>query len=82
MNRTFMVMAMAMGLDAAILDVCDEECGTLWPRRNSCSAMEIYSDAYLKAYRQRGAASSAAQQKLQERTKVDCSRQVGVDSGR
>ena len=60
-NRTFMVMAMAMGLDAAILDVCDEDLRNAVATAELLLGQEIYSDAYLKAYRQRGAASSAAQ---------------------
>jgi len=53
-NRTFMVMAIAMGLDAAILDVCDEEMRQAIATAELMLGMEIYSDAYLKAYRQRG----------------------------
>ncbi len=60
-NRTFMVMAMAVGLDAAILDVCDEEMRNAIATAELVMGHEIYSDGYLKAYRQRGAASSAAQ---------------------
>ena len=53
-NRTFMVMAMAVGLDAAILNVCDEEMRHAIATAELMLCMEIYSDAYLKAYRQRG----------------------------
>lgn len=60
-NRTFMVMAMTMGLDAAILDVCDDEMRNAVATAELLLGQEIYSDAYLKAYRQRGSASSAAQ---------------------
>lgn len=60
-NRTFMVMAIAMGLDAAILDVCDEEMRQAIATAELMLGMEIYSDAYLKAYRQRAGSGSAAQ---------------------
>ena len=59
-NRTFMVMALAMGLDAAILDVCDEDLRNAVATAELLLGMEIYSDAYLKAYRQRGATGAAA----------------------
>jgi len=60
-NRTFMVMAMALGADAAILDVCDEELRQSVATAELLLGMEIYSDGYLKAYRQRaGSASTAA----------------------
>jgi 5-methyltetrahydrofolate corrinoid/iron sulfur protein methyltransferase len=49
-----MVMAMAVGLDAAILNVCDEEMRHAIATAELMLGMEIYSDAYLKAYRQRG----------------------------
>jgi 5-methyltetrahydrofolate corrinoid/iron sulfur protein methyltransferase len=52
-NRTFMVMAMAVGLDAAILNVCDEELMHAVATAEILAGHEIYSDAYLKAYRQR-----------------------------
>jgi 5-methyltetrahydrofolate corrinoid/iron sulfur protein methyltransferase len=58
-NRTFMVMAMAVGLDAAILDVCDEEMRQAIATAELMLGMEIYSDAYLKAYRQRAGSGSA-----------------------
>ena len=59
-NRTFMVMAMALGADAAILDVCDEELRQSVATAELLLGMEIYSDAYLKAYRQRTGPSPAA----------------------
>jgi len=59
-NRTFMVMALAMGLDAAILDVCDEELRQSVATAELLLGMEIYSDGYLKAYRQRTGSSPAA----------------------
>jgi 5-methyltetrahydrofolate corrinoid/iron sulfur protein methyltransferase len=49
-NRTFLVMAMAMGLDAAILDVSDEELMAALLTANLLMNNEIYSDGYLKAY--------------------------------
>lgn len=58
-NRTFMIMALAVGLDAAILDVCDEDLRNAVATAELLLGQEIYSDAYLKAYRQRGAAGSA-----------------------
>jgi 5-methyltetrahydrofolate corrinoid/iron sulfur protein methyltransferase len=53
-NRTFLVMAMAMGLDAAIVNVCDEELMQAVATAEILLGQEIYSDAYLKAYRQKG----------------------------
>jgi len=58
-NRTYMVMAMAMGLDAAILNVCDEEMMQAIATAEILLGQEIYSDAYLKAYRQRASSTSA-----------------------
>lgn len=52
-NRTFMVMAMTMGLDTAILNVCDVELMQAIATAELLLGQEIYSDAYLKAYRQR-----------------------------
>jgi 5-methyltetrahydrofolate corrinoid/iron sulfur protein methyltransferase len=49
-NRTFMVMAMAMGLDAAILDVSDQELMAAVLTAELLLNREIYSDGYLKAY--------------------------------
>ncbi len=60
-NRTFMVMAMAMGLDAAILNVCDEELMQAVATAEILMGREIYSDAYLKAYRQRVGMASTTQ---------------------
>lgn len=58
-NRTFMVMAIAMGLDSAILNVCDEELMQAVATAEILAGHEIYSDAYLKAYRQKSGAASA-----------------------
>ncbi len=52
-NRTYLVMAMTMGLDTAILNVCDEEMMQAIATAEILLGQEIYSDAYLKAYRQR-----------------------------
>jgi 5-methyltetrahydrofolate corrinoid/iron sulfur protein methyltransferase len=52
-NRTFLVMAMAMGLDTAIVNVCDEELMQAIATAEILLGQEIYSDAYLKAYRQK-----------------------------
>jgi 5-methyltetrahydrofolate corrinoid/iron sulfur protein methyltransferase len=58
-NRTFLVMAMAMGLDTAIVNVCDEELMQAVATAEILLGQEIYSDAYLKAYRQKGTAAVA-----------------------
>jgi 5-methyltetrahydrofolate corrinoid/iron sulfur protein methyltransferase len=58
-NRTYMVMAIAMGLDAAILNVCDEEMMQAIATAEILLGQEIYSDAYLKAYRQRAGGAPA-----------------------
>ena len=58
-NRTYMVMAIAMGLDAAILNVCDEEMMQAIATSEILLGQEIYSDAYLKAYRQRAGGAQA-----------------------
>lgn len=49
-NRTFMVMAMAMGLDCAILDVSDPDLMAAVLTAELLLNREIYSDGYLKAY--------------------------------
>jgi len=48
-----------MGLDTAILDVCDEELRQSVATAELLLGMEIYSDGYLKAYRQRTGSSPA-----------------------
>jgi 5-methyltetrahydrofolate corrinoid/iron sulfur protein methyltransferase len=58
-NRTFLVMAMAMGLDTAIVNVCDEELMQAIATAEILLGQEIYSDAYLKAYRQKGTLAGA-----------------------
>ena len=57
-NRTFLVMAMAVGLDTAIMNVCDEEMMQAVATAEILLGQEIYSDAYLKAYRQRAKSAS------------------------
>jgi 5-methyltetrahydrofolate corrinoid/iron sulfur protein methyltransferase len=59
-NRTYMVMAIAMGLDAAILNVCDSEMMQAIATAEILLGQEIYSDAYLKAYRQRAGSPTPA----------------------
>ncbi|UCF10907.1 MAG: dihydropteroate synthase [Candidatus Bipolaricaulota bacterium] len=49
--RTFLVMAMARGLDAAILDVCDEETIAAVATAELMLNQEIYSDSYIRAFR-------------------------------
>jgi len=49
-NRTFMVMAMAMGLDCAILDVSDADLMASVLTAELLMNKEIYSDGYLKSY--------------------------------
>ncbi len=53
-NRTFLVMAMAAGLDAAICNVCDTELMNAVATAELVLNKEIYSDSYLKAYRKKG----------------------------
>jgi cobalamin-dependent methionine synthase I len=49
-NRTFLVMAISQGLDAAILDVCDAEMVAEVVTAALVLNQDIYSDGYLKAY--------------------------------
>ncbi|HIP99655.1 TPA: methyltetrahydrofolate--corrinoid methyltransferase, partial [Candidatus Bipolaricaulota bacterium] len=51
--RTFLVMAMAMGLDAAICNVLDGELLDAAATAELILNREIYSDGYLKAFRMR-----------------------------
>ncbi len=48
--RTFLVMAMAKGLDAAICDVCDEETIAAVATAELMLNKEIYSDSYIRAF--------------------------------
>lgn len=53
-NHVFLAMAMAMGLDTAIVDVCDEELNATVATAAILLNREIYSDDYLKVFRQKG----------------------------
>ena len=48
--RTFLVMAMARGLDAAICNVCDEELIAAVATAELMLNKEIYSDSYIRAF--------------------------------
>ena len=50
-NRTFLVMAAAAGLEAAIVDVFDEELMDAWITAEMIMNKQIYSASYLKAGR-------------------------------
>jgi len=52
-DRTYMVMAMAAGLDAAIVNVCDEELIEAIATARILLDQEIYADSYLKAFKSR-----------------------------
>lgn len=52
-NRTFLVMAMAAGLDAAIVDVCDDALLDSIATARILLNQEIYAESYLKAFRAR-----------------------------
>lgn len=52
-NRVFLAMAMARGLDTAIVDVCDEELVATAATAELLLNQEIYSDDYLKAFKRR-----------------------------
>jgi len=51
--RTFLVMAMARGLDAAICDACDKELTAAVATAELVLNKEIYSDSYVRAFRMR-----------------------------
>jgi len=51
--RTFLVMAMARGLDAAICNVCDEELIAAVATAGLVLNKEIYSDSYVRAFQVR-----------------------------
>lgn len=51
--RTFLVMAMARGLDAAICNVCDEELIAAVATAELVLNKEIYSDSYVRAFQVR-----------------------------
>jgi 5-methyltetrahydrofolate corrinoid/iron sulfur protein methyltransferase len=52
-NRTFLVMAIAAGLDASIHDPLDDEMTDAMITAELLLNKTIYSDSFLKAYRQR-----------------------------
>lgn len=52
-NRSFLAMAVSMGLDAAILDPLDNELMDTMIAAEVLMNRAIYSDSFLKAYRQR-----------------------------
>jgi len=52
-DRTFMVMAMASGLDAAILNVCDDDLMDSIATARILLGQEVYADSYLKVFRKR-----------------------------
>ncbi len=52
-NRTFLVMAMAAGLDAAILDVEDEALLDAAATANILLNREVYCDSFLKVFRKK-----------------------------
>lgn len=52
-NRTFLVMAVAAGLDAAILNPCDKELIDALITAELISDKQIYCDSFLEAYRKK-----------------------------
>jgi len=52
-NRTFLIMAMASGLDSAIADVDDEELLNAVAAANILLNKDIYCDSFLKTFRSR-----------------------------
>jgi 5-methyltetrahydrofolate corrinoid/iron sulfur protein methyltransferase len=52
-NRTFLTMAAAFGLDAAILDPLDEELMNAAVTAELILNKHIYCDSYLEAYKKR-----------------------------
>jgi 5-methyltetrahydrofolate corrinoid/iron sulfur protein methyltransferase len=59
-NRTFLTMAIGAGLDASIQDPLDEELMNAMITAELLLNKSIYSDSYLKAYRQSKQATQAA----------------------
>jgi 5-methyltetrahydrofolate corrinoid/iron sulfur protein methyltransferase len=49
-NRTFLTMAIAHGLDSAIVDVCDRELMNAVATAEMLMNRQIYSDSFLKVY--------------------------------
>jgi 5-methyltetrahydrofolate corrinoid/iron sulfur protein methyltransferase len=52
-NRTFLAMAIANGLDAAILDVTDKELMDTLITAELLMEKQLYCDSYLEAYRRK-----------------------------
>jgi 5-methyltetrahydrofolate corrinoid/iron sulfur protein methyltransferase len=52
-NRTFLIMSMACGLDSAIADVDDSELVDAVAAANLLLNKDIYCDSFLKTFRQR-----------------------------
>ncbi len=53
-DRTFLAMAMACGLEAAILNVCDDELIATVATARIILNRDIYCDSYVKVYKGRG----------------------------
>ncbi len=53
-DRTFLAMAMACGLEAAILNVCDDELIATVATARIILNKDIYCDSYVKVYKGRG----------------------------
>jgi 5-methyltetrahydrofolate corrinoid/iron sulfur protein methyltransferase len=53
-NRTFLVMAMACGLDAAIVDVGDDDLLDAVATARILLNQDVYAESYLKVYKNRG----------------------------
>ena len=51
MNRTYLVMALAAGLDAAILDAADEDLVQAMITAEILLGKYLYSDDYVKAWK-------------------------------
>lgn len=53
-NRIFLVMAMACGLDAAIVEVCDDDLLDAVATARILLNQDVYAESYLKVYKNRG----------------------------
>ena len=51
-NRVFLIMLMAAGMDSAIMDVCDDEMIDAVAAAELVLNQRIYSDSFLQAFRQ------------------------------
>jgi 5-methyltetrahydrofolate corrinoid/iron sulfur protein methyltransferase len=49
-NRIFLTMAIAHGLDSAIVDVCDQDLMNAVATAEMLMNRQIYSDSFLKVY--------------------------------